>query len=295
VKVTAFVSHFDCSRHDTGWGHLEHQGRLPAITRAVYAEMLDLFEPLLNVQGRRATEMELRLAHSSGYLEQVQGWVAAADTNGRPMEVAPGLMVSGATWDASVAAVGCALSGIDGVASGQARNAFCAVRPPARDAARDAPGRFGFLNAPAAAVRYLLERELAQQVLMVEWGDAPTSAALLQDENVRVVTIAELPADAGDNLFVDLLQNALVAAVESFPPDFVILSSGFDWLSGDPVGGREVGPRAFYEATVAVRELAEDHCGGRLVSILEGGYESRGTAAAVVQHLRALAFLPAAH
>ncbi len=294
LKTTAFVSHFECARHDTGWGHPDHQGRLPAITRAVYADMLVLFDRLLNVEGRLATDEELHLVHAASYLERVRRLAEVAEANGRPMEVAPGLMVSGATWTASRAAIGCALEAVDAIADGRSRNAFCAVRPPARDAVRDAPGRFGFLNAPMAAVRYLEANRHAERVLVVEWGESASGASMLEGTSVRVIGLGELPADADNELFLDRLRAALDAAVEGFSPDYVVLSSGFDWLAGDPVGGRAVDPAAFFQATVAVRELADDRCGGRLVSILEGGYEPVGTAAAVLQHLRAMAFLPPA-
>jgi acetoin utilization deacetylase AcuC-like enzyme len=90
----------------------------------------------------------------------------------------------------------------------------------------------------------------------------------------------------------------MMAALEAIPPeespDFVLLSAGFDILADDPLGGLAVAPREVYDLTLALREWADARAGGRLVSVLEGGFDASATAAAVVQHLRALAGLPAA-
>ncbi len=289
MKTTAFVGHFDCARHDTGWGHPDHQGRLPALTRAVHADMLTLFEPLLDLEGRHASGEELRLWHSDRYLDQVREWVAGAEANGRPVEIAPRLVVSAATWDASLAAVGCALTAIDAVGSGQIRNAFCAVRPPGRDATVDGPGRFGLLNPLAVGAGYALDREIAERVLVVEWGDGSAPCRVGTDGRTKVVTLGDAPR--GDLDFAEGQRLALAAAVVDFSPGLILLSAGFDWLEDDPEFSGAVTPAGFHAATARIREVAEDLCGGRLVSILEGGYGSRGPGAAVVQHLRALAGL----
>jgi len=294
VKVTAFVSHYDCSRHDTGWGNPDHQGRLPGLMRAVYADMLTLFEPLLEVEGRHATVAELERVHSRSYLDRVRSWVAQATAVGGPVTVGPTLVASAASWEASLAAVGCALTGIQAVVDGRSRNAFCAVRPPGRDATADAPGAFGFLNPVAAAVAHLLSLGIADRVLVVEWGESCTSLAQVHTSNVRVVGVGDLADDADGETFLSSTADALARGVEGCAPEFVILSAGFDWLAGDPVAGRNLLPRDYYAATELVRKLSERECSGRLVSILEGGYDARLLGVAGVQHLRALAGLPRA-
>ncbi len=289
MKTTAFVSHFDCARHDTGWGHPDHQGRLPALTRAVYADMLTLFDPLLDLEGRHASREELRLWHSDRYLEQVRGWVGTAEANGRPMEIAPRLVASGATWDASLAAVGCVLTGIDAVASGRSRNAFCAVRPPARDAGEEKPGRFGFLNALAIGAEYALDCGVAERVLLIEWGAGSTPDGVGTGGRTRFVRFGSPPGD--DAAFLEGQGRLLEDAFGEFLPDVILLSAGFDWLDDDPESGGGLTPAGYYAATAGIREIAEARCGGRLVSVLEGGYGPRGPGVAVVQHLRALAGL----
>src|SRR5690606_25273035 len=117
-------SHYDCARHDTGWNHPDHQGRLPAVMRAVYADMLTLFPHLVEVEGRHASEEEMRLVHDSGYLDRLQGWVRSSAESGTPLEVEPGIVVSGASWAAARAAAGCVLTAVTDVVGDGPRRAF---------------------------------------------------------------------------------------------------------------------------------------------------------------------------
>ncbi len=293
MKPTAFVGHFDCARHDTGWGHPDHQGRLPALTRAVHADMLTLFDSLLDLEGRHASEEELLLWHDESYLVRARAWVAKADVHGRPLDVRPGLVVSGATWAASTAAVGCVLAAIDSVVRGESRNAFCAVRPPARDARPGEPGRLGLLNPVAIGARYLRDRQIAGRVLLVEWGETRTPEEFFAPEPLRVARIEGVTPDADDARFLAAFESSLDAVLDGgFEPEFILLSSGFDWVAGDPEGGRALSPRAFHAATARVAAVADDRCEGRLVSVLEGGYDGVGLGRCSVQHLRGLAGLP---
>jgi len=295
VKPTAFVSHYDCARHDTGWGHPDHQGRLPALTRAVHADMLTLFDSLLDLEGRHATEEELGLWHDQAYLARARSWVDEAGERGRPFDVRPGLVVSDATWAASTAAAGSVLAAIETVANGTAANAFCPVRPPGRDATTDGPGRRGLVNPVAVGLRHLVGQGIARRVLVVEWGETALPSELEAEGSVRVARIGGLPADADDDVFAAARALALGEVLTGgFEAEFVVLSAGFDWVAGDPVGGRAITARGFHDATRELRELAEERAGGRLVSVLEGGYDGPGLGRCAVQHLRGLAGIPPA-
>lgn len=289
---TAFVSHHHTALHDTGWGHPEHQGRLPALVRAVYRDMLTLHGHLLEVEARPATEEDLLRVHTPAYVRRVREAVEDAAREGRPRVLEGEVVVSGASWDAALAAAGAAITGVEAVLAGEARNAFCATRPPGRDAAPDRPGGHSLFNTAAIAARYLLDERGAGRVLLVDWGaEAPlgTPEVFADDPRVRLVSVR--PRAGGDPLH-EALAGAL-AGVEEV--DFVLLSAGFDLLAADPRGGAgAVEPREVYDLTLLVREAAERLCGGRLVSVLEGGYAPAETGKAVVQHLRALADLPPA-
>jgi acetoin utilization deacetylase AcuC-like enzyme len=309
VKVTAFVSHEDAPRHDTGWSHPDHQGRLPAIVRAVHRDMLTLWEPLLQVEAVPATEDDLRLVHTQRYVDDVRRTSIAAAAEGRTLELG-GVPVSGASWDAALASVGGALTAVETVLSGEARNAFVAARPPGRGAGPDAPGEHSLFNTVAVAARHLRERRGSARVLVVAWGARPAGTLRLVlggDPAVPVVSLhlrsegdpspgapdpaqgdVPLPPEADGAAFEAALRDALDAIPAEESPDFVLLSASFDILSGDPLGGMAVEPEDVYALTAVLREWADARVGGRLVSVLEGG-AAASLGAAVVQHLRALA------
>ncbi|HEU4557858.1 MAG TPA: hypothetical protein VFS20_08405, partial [Longimicrobium sp.] len=295
--------------HDTGWNHPAHQGRLPAITRAVYKDMVALWEPLLQVNGAHATEADLRRVHTQRYIDDVRRTAIAAAAEGRPLELGS-VPVSGASWDAALAAAGSAMVATDVVMRGEARNAFVPARPPGRGAAPDHPGKFSLFNSVAVAATHLRQAHGSTRVLVVAWGARPAAgirACVAGDAGISVLSIhqqqergaephvndAALPAAADGAEFGRAMQKLLDAVPAENSPDFVLLSAGFDILAGDPEGGLAVTPRDVYDLTQHLREWADHRCGGRLVSVLEGGYEQGATSAAVVQHLRALAGLPA--
>jgi len=310
LKITAYVSHEDCSRHDTGWSHPDHQGRLPAITRAVYRDMVALWEPLLQLEGVPATEDQLRRVHTQRYIDDVRRTAIAAAAEGRPLEI-EGERVSGASWDAGLAAAGCAITAADAVLRGDARNAFVPARPPGRGATADGPGEYALFNTVAIAARHLRDTRGSARVLVVAWAARPTFAlreALEGDPGVVMISVhqdhraegephrRDVPVAPGSDgpAFTTAMMRALEAIPPEESPDFVLLSAGFDILQGDPLGDLAVTPRQVYDLTLALREWADARAGGRLVSVLETGFDSAATAAAVVQHLRALAGLPPA-
>lgn len=314
--TTAFVSHHDSPRHDTGWDHPDHQGRIPALVRAVYRDMVALHDHLVQVEARPATEDDLLLVHTPEYVRAVREAVAHAAEQGRPVPFQAELVVSDASWDAAVASVGAAITGVETVLAGEARNAFCTARPPGRDAAASHAGGHSVFNSVAVAARHLRDRRGVGRVLVVDWGArAPlgTGEILASDPGVRVVSVHQhpgpsladetpgaaglrsfvVPAGAGGETFSAALADALADAGD-WGAEWILHSAGFDILAGDPLGGLAVAPREVHDLTILLRETADRVCGGRLVSVLEGGYDPAATGQAVVQHLRALAGLPAA-
>ncbi len=288
TKITAFVSHEDVPRHDTGWNHPDHQGRIPAIARAVYKDMLTLFEPMLELSATPATDEELRLVHSAEYVRRVGEAAAAA---GAQVSELDGVRLSGASDEAARASVGGALTAVDAVLAGTVRNAFVLARPPGRDALPDEAAGFSIFNTVAIAARHLHERRGVPNVLVVSWGAQPAAHLrhVLAAPWLQVIDIHTGPDGAA---FAEALRGALGAIQTA--PEFVLLSAGFDILAGDPVGALSVDPDDIHHITLVLREWADEHASGRLVSVLDGGYDAPRTARAVVQHLRALIGLPPA-
>ena len=290
MKVTAFVSSEDCPRHDTGWSHPDHQGRLPAIVRAVQRELPTLWEPLLQREAVPATVDDLLLVHTPEHLHRLRATVAAAAEAGRTLAL-DGVPVSGASWDAVRGAAGAALTACEAVLLSETRNAFALTRPPGRDASPDAAGGFSLANTVAIAARHLLRRH-GVRPLVVGWGadPAPALADLIAADGLSYLALDR--TTVGDAGFAATLERALAGV--SGPAEFVLLSAGFDILAGDPVGDLGVRPGDVHALTTTLRAWCDQHAGGRLVSILDGGYDAGATALAVVQHLRALASLPPA-
>lgn len=315
--VTAFVSHEDCSRHDTGWSHPDHQGRLPAIVRAVQRDMVALWEPLRQTEARPASEQDLLLVHTHAYIDRVREMATDAARAERTLQL-DGVPVSGASWDAALAGAGAALTAVEAVLGGEVRNGFALARPPGRGAGADAAGECSLFNNVAIAARHLRARRGVGRVLVIAWGARqPTALAevLQEDDGIRLISIHQhpqsfpepeatadhpsidgiaLPPGSGGDAFATALRELLAAIPADESPDFVLLSAGFCILAADAHGSLAVEPDEVHAITVALREWADAHAGGRLVSVLEGGYAATETARAVIQHLRALAGLPAA-
>ena len=305
----AFVSHSDCGRHDTGWNHPEHVGRLRAITRALRNDA-GLFETVDHVEGRHATRPEIELAHDPAYVSLVE---RAAAEGGMKMDA--DTVVSEGSWLAATAGAGCVLDGVDRAMSGANLRSFCAVRPPGHHALRDRAMGFCLFGNVALAAHYARQRHDAQRVLIVDWdvhhGNG-TQALVETEPDIHFVSMHQWPWYPGTGAaedrgrhrnvwnipmppglapgdYVDAFQRGVDSAAEGFVPDIVLISAGFDSLSGDPLGGFTLENEHIEDLTRSIVKRAEAWCGGRVVSALEGGYAPDRVAAACVAHLDALA------
>ena len=288
----AFVSNADCGRHDTGWGHPEHVGRLRAIPRAL-RDHPELFHALLHVDGRHATMDELTLAHDRAYVERVR---AIADGGGGHLD--PDTVASPGSWDAATAAVGCVLDAVDMAVDGRATRSFCAVRPPGHHALRARAMGFCLFGSVAVAARYARARHGVDRVLIVDWdvhhGNG-TQALVEQEPNVRFVSMHQwpwypgtgaaedrgphgtvwnvpLPPGLAAERYVGSFLAAVDAATRDWAPDLVLVSAGYDSLAGDPLGGFTLELSDVDRLTREMVSRAASWCGGRLVASLEGGY-----------------------
>jgi len=305
---TAFISHSDCGRHDTGWGHPEHVGRLRAVTRAL-REDPELFMTLLHVEGRHATESELALAHDPSYVSAIR---ATAERGGARLDA--DTVVSEGSYDAGAAGAGCVLDGVDMAFDGRALRSFSVVRPPGHHALRGAGMGFCLFGNVAVAAQYAMERQGAERVLIVDWDvhHGNGTQALVQDTaDIRFVSMHQWPwypgTGAADDRgphgsvwnvplaaglprerYVSAFLGAVDAATAGFTPDLVIISAGFDSLAGDPLGGFTLEMADVHPLTTEMVSRAEQWCEGRLVSSLEGGYAPERLGEACVEHLKAL-------
>ena len=303
-----FFSHSDCGRHDTGWGHPEHVGRLRAVTRALRNEF-DLYHDFDHREGRHATPEELSLAHDPRYVQSVR---AMAERGGGRMDA--DTVVSPGSWDAATAGAGCVVDAVEETMSGRLKRSFCAVRPPGHHALHDRSMGFCLFGNVAIGAHYARQKYNADRVLIVDWdvhhGNG-TQALVEHDPGIHFVSMHQwpwypgtgaeedrgkhrnvwnvpMPAGRKPQEYVDAWERAVDAACVTFTPDLIIISAGFDSLAGDPLGGFTLELDDITTLTANLVARAESACQGRLVSALEGGYDPDRVAAACIVHMRAL-------
>jgi acetoin utilization deacetylase AcuC-like enzyme len=304
----AYISSPDCGRHDTGWGHPEHVGRLRAIPRAL-REDPELFHLLDHREARHATRDELALAHDARYVDMVH---ELAEQGGARLDA--DTVLSDGSWDAASAGTGAMLDGLDLAFGAGPRRSFCAVRPPGHHALRDAGMGFCLFGNVAVGAHYARAVHGAERVLIVDWDvhHGNGTQALVQDTaDIRFVSMHQWPwypgtgaaADRGPHgnvwnvpmeaglareVYIAAFLSAVDAAAVGFNPDVVLLSAGFDSLAGDPLGGFTLELDDVERLTRELVSRAEQWCDGRLVSSLEGGYAPDRLGEACVRHMRAL-------
>lgn len=305
----AFISHSDCGRHDTGWNHPEHVGRLRAITRALRDDP-ELFHKVDHLEGRHATIEELELAHDPAYVASVR--VIAEQGGGR---LDADTVTSSGSWDAATAGAGCVLTAVDLSVGGVHPRSFSAVRPPGHHAVRDRAMGFCLFGNVAIAAHYARKKHGLKRILIVDWdvhhGNG-TQALVEHEPDIHFVSMHQWPwypgtgaaADRGPHgtiwnipmasglppsEYVDALERGIDAATDSFVPEMIFVSAGFDSLAGDPLGGFTLELDDFESLTRSLVVRAESWCDGRIVSALEGGYAPDRLAQAAVRHLGALA------
>ena len=319
-QPTALILHGDCGLHDTGWGHPEHQGRLPAIVNAIYRETPALLDHVLQHEARAAEEAQLRRVHTSGHIETIRAAAMRAAQRADIVRLDADTVVSAASWDAAVAAAGCAIAAVDIVVSGRAGTALALCRPPGHHATAERAMGFCLFNNAAAAARAAQAEHGIEQILIVDWDvhhgngtqdifyDDPsvfylsthidahypgTGAAHESGSGAGTGTTLNVPLPAGTSAaeyrqaFSDALRTAFAAA----RPGLIIVSAGYDCLTGDPLGGLLLEPHDMHEMTREVMGLAGETAAGRVVVLLEGGYVPARAGAGVVATLRALAGL----
>lgn len=309
----AFISHADCGRHDTGWQHPEHVGRLRAIPRALRDDHA-LFQSLVHHDPRHATVDELALAHDALYIERVRAVVAAG--GGR---LDADTVASEGSWDAACAATGAVLDAVDMAFDGRALRSFCAVRPPGHHALRDRAMGFCLFGSVAVAARYALARGLADRVLIVDWdvhhGNG-TQHIFEADPGVLFISLHGHPdtlypgtgyahetgTGAGEGYTLNLPMNpgatdvayrrafeeSIEPRVAEFEPEFVIISAGFDAHRDDPLGNLALTDDAYAWMTSRAVAMTRGSAKGRLLSVLEGGYNLQVLRRCVEEHVRIL-------
>ena len=300
----------DYERHDTGPGHPESAHRYRVLSAALEA----LPPAIARVPaGRRATVAEILLAHDHSYHDLVY----------RDTESLADFLRSGDTaicehsYDVAREACGATLTAIDAVMAGELASVFCAVRPPGHHATANRGMGFCVFNHVAIGARYLQARHGLQRIAIIDWdvhhGNG-TEEIFIEDPGVFYISLHQehiypytgaattrgrgpgrgmnlnipLPRHSDGTLALAAWDAQVAPALEAFQPEFVLVSAGFDARVDDPVGGLCWDDDTFAAMTRRAVALARRSGRGRLVSVLEGGYNPPGLAAAAVAHVLAL-------
>ena len=305
--TTLYLSHPAALDHLTPAGHPERPDRMRAVARALEAEP---FAGLLREEAPRADLDTVALAHPRAFVDAVE---AAAPRNGL-LQIDADTVMSPGTLEAVLRGVGAAVRGVDEVMTAKAKNAFSGMRPPGHHAERTRAMGFCLFNNAAIAARHAQKAHGAERVAIVDWdvhhgngsqdifwSDSTvmycsthqmplypgTGARSERGEHNTIVNAPLSPGDDGE-IFREAFQAAILPRLDAFGPDLVIISAGFDAHWRDPLANLRLTEADFAWATVKLMELAERRCGGRVVSLLEGGYDLEGLAKSVAAHVSAL-------
>ena len=305
--TTLLVSHSAALDHDMGEGHPERPERYRAVERALEAEA---FQMLARDAAPRATRELLTLVHPLDYVEAIE---RAAPAKGR-VRIDQDTSMSPGTYEAALRAAGGAAFAVDEVMTGKVANAFVAMRPPGHHAERTTAMGFCFFNNVAIAARHAMAAHGAERIAIVDFdvhhGNG-TQHIFWADKNLLYASTHEMPlypgtgdrsergehdqivnaplsAGDGGEVFREAMDTVIFPRLRNFAPDLILVSAGFDAHYRDPLGNLQLTEADYAWATRALMTLADKHCGGRLVSLLEGGYDLEGLSRSAAAHVQAL-------
>jgi acetoin utilization deacetylase AcuC-like enzyme len=292
--------------HAVPLGHPERPDRLRAISQALAANR---FDALLRREAPLGEPAILGNAHPPSYIEAIREAVPSEGF----VNVDPDTVLSPMSFVVASRAAGAACLAVDAVADGTANNAFAAIRPPGHHAEAARPMGFCLFNNPVIAARHAQRRHRAERVAIVDWdvhhGNG-TQAIVWDDPSILYASTHQMPLypgtgaetetgagnifnaplspGAGSSEFYEAFTTRILPAVDAFQPDLIIISAGFDAHWRDPLASLNLKEEDYSWATTALMEIADRHADGRIVSLLEGGYDLTGLADSVAAHVTAL-------
>jgi acetoin utilization deacetylase AcuC-like enzyme len=304
---TLLITHPACLDHLTPPGHPERPDRLRALARAL-AE--DKFPQLIRVEAPQAPLEAIARAHPMQYVTTIRD---ASPSDGMVRLDADTSMSPG-SYEAALRAAGGALHAVDEVMSGKANNAFVATRPPGHHTETARPMGFCLFNNAAIAARHAQHKHGAERVAIVDfdvhhgngsqeifWSDKtvmycsthqmplyPGTGALSERGEHNTVVNAPLRAGDGGDKFRAALESSILPRLRDFKPDLMVISAGFDAHRRDPLANLQLVEADFAWATQKLMEIADQSASGRVVSVLEGGYDLEGLANSAAAHVTAL-------
>jgi len=308
AMATAFITHADCLKHDMGAHHPERPARLTAIEDQLIAS--GIIQHLKRYEAPLATDEQLARVHPIEYVQAIR---EAAPQSGT-VQLDPDTAMNQWTLQAALRGAGAAVLATDLVMKKEVDSAFCNVRPPGHHACRARPMGFCIFNNVAVAARHAAQQHGLERIAIIDFdvhhGNG-TEEIFEGDENVLMVSTFQhpfypysgtespasnmvnvpLPAGAGSREFREAVREVWIPELSKFEPEMIVFSAGFDAHAEDDMAMLRFTDADYAWVTDQVKAIADRYAGGRIVSMLEGGYSLPALGRSATQHLRVLAGL----
>ncbi len=304
---TLFYSHPSCIDHDPGDYHPECPDRLRSVLAGLSEDEFD------RLDRREAPEIDLsqvELVHSSEYVEQIMDNVPSQGL----VSLDPDTSLSPASGEATRRAAGSAVTAIDEIMDGKANNAFCAIRPPGHHAESGRAMGFCLFNSAAIAAFHARVAHKLERVAVIDfdvhhgngtqhslennegmfygsshqWPAYPGTGAQSETGCADNVCNVPLAVGSGSREFRKAYKDRILPSLRAFNPELVIVSAGFDAHASDPLAQLNVQTDDYGWLTRQLMDVADEHCDGRLISLLEGGYDLGALRDSTQTHVRTL-------
>lgn len=311
MMKTAYIYDPIFINHDTGSRHPERCERVVAAHGLLSQQ--EWFDSLIPMQTRSAEQRWISTIHNEDYIKRVQ---AACESGERRLDT-PDVTISKASYDVALNATGSILQLADALMAGDIDNGFAMVRPPGHHAEQAEAMGFCLFNNVAIGARYLQQKYELEKILILDWdvhhGNG-TQHAFEQDPTVFYISLHQFPhypgtgalhesgvgkgegttlncpmtPGLGDDAYREAFSEKILPMAKAFNADAILLSAGFDAHTADPLGSINLQSSSYQWMTRAMMELADQCCDGRILSILEGGYDFNALAESVTQHVQVL-------
>ena len=301
---TAIITSDTSLNHNTGMGHPEQADRITAIVQTLKKN-----KNLLWKKPSKVKKEILKMTHDSSYIDLVENSFPKKGLSFLDSDT----IISPGSKEATVDAVGSIISAIDGVQNKDIKNAFCAVRPPGHHSSQNKAAGFCIFNNCSVGANYLIEKYKYKKIAIVDFdvhhGNG-TQDIFYNNEKVLFISTHQypfypgsgsdkekgkynniqnipLPAGTSSEQYLNALEFG-INRLKEFKPEFILISAGFDSHKDDPLAQFELTSKDFYEITRRILEIAKYNCNGKVISILEGGYNLNALAESANEHVKAL-------